>query len=150
MNKKIILFILGIALFVGLAYMIYDMNSQTTPPWLRKKKTAILDTSKHKIAMDIVFFTDTLSYNYLPKNKESSAEIAQKFNLLAENLKKDSKKNVFFIKLRAIHQIQKNDNLAKISKIYQIESQDILRANDLKNADQIFEKQELLIPVAKK
>ena len=146
--KKNILFIAAFLSFGLLFLGVYDMTTQTTPPWRKRKK--ISQDSSQVVLPKIIYFTDsqivslkkndTLSVQSLADFAGMSVPQIQKLNPLF----KDSVR-VF---VRAIHTVQKDENLEKIAQKYQV-NQDRLKNLEGKKIEKISENQKILVLIPK-
>ncbi len=159
-QKKQKLFLAAIGLFVGMvAYVVIDIMMVTTPPW--KKKKVIPTDSVANAPLDSVYlvnFEDTLTYTYRIGKNEVLGKIAEKFNmqmdslkalngLVADNITENQRLKV---KVRALHRVKQGEIVGFIAKKYGVKTEDILQANNIRNAKQVWADQLLVIPVPAK
>lgn len=162
-KKKVFLVISGI--FIGvLIYVATDIMLKTTPPWKKKKRAAELaaqDSLNKNVGLDSVYlinFEDTLTYTYKVGKNEVLGKIAEKFNTKIDSLKamnglsddKIAENQRLKVKIRALHRVQKGEMIANIAKKYGVEINEILQANRIKNAKQVWADQVLVIPTPRK
>lgn len=159
-QKKQKLFLVATGLFVGIvAYFVIDIMMVTTPPW--KKKKIILSDSTSSTKLDSVYlanFEDTLTYIYRVGKNEVLGKIAEKFNVKIDTLKAMNRlmdnniieNQALKVRVRALHRVKQGEMVSLIAKKYGIETQDILQANNIRNARQVWADQILVIPIPSK
>ncbi|TAH17262.1 MAG: LysM peptidoglycan-binding domain-containing protein [Cytophagales bacterium] len=161
-KKKLFLIISGV--FIGIVvYVIADIMMLTTPPWKKKKRNIEIaqQDSLRQVGLDSVYltnFSDTLIYEYRVGKNEVLGKIAEKFNTKIDSLKSMnqlSSDNIIenqklSVRIRAIYRVKQGDIISTIAKRYGVESEDILQANNIKNAKQLWADQILAIPLPKK
>lgn len=135
----------------------------TTPPWKKKKRNAeiALKDSLSRIGLDSVYltnFSDTLIYEYRVGKNEVLGKIAEKFNTKIDSLKSMNQlksdniieNHKLSVRVRAIYRVKQGDIISTIAKRYGVESEDILQANNIRNAKQLWADQLLVIPIPEK